>query len=103
MKTKLEETKADITISDGEALGDGFKCFNLPNNNCGIVKQDKKIMLCRDGAGKKHEECKTCADKYKCEHIHFCCGATIICNNRCYQNNTLTLDTGMILYKNYLE
>lgn len=102
MKPELKEGEPKITISDGQFLGKGMKCFNLPNNNCGIVEIDGKIRLCMNGAGRKAKGCDKYNQKELCNKIVICKYATIICNNRCYQNNCLAEYVRETVYGNYL-
>lgn len=101
MKPEFIEVKPQITISKGKFLGIGMRCFNLPNNNCGVAEIDGKISLCRNGAGRNTNGCNGCTQKKLCKGAVICKCATIICNNRCYQNNCLTEGVRTTVYGNY--
>lgn len=92
----------EIFIDKGSMLGSNIRCFNLPNGNFGVVEFDGKLALCADGAGRNARACLECKEREKCKKPKMCPGASIICNTRCYQNNTMTLNTRRKLFKNFL-
>lgn len=92
----------EIFIDKGSMLGNNIRCFNLPNDNFGVVNFDGRLALCIEGAGKNAWACLECLEREKCKKIKMCPGASIICNNRCYQNNTMTLNTRRKVFKNFL-
>ncbi|MDD3138380.1 MAG: hypothetical protein PHX08_05335 [Lachnospiraceae bacterium] len=58
----LESDRSEIKLSEGDMLGKRIRTFNLPNDNCGIIRYEGNTYICKKGGGKnaEKEKCLDC-------------------------------------------